>query len=52
MFTHIGDGVIIKTKDILGIFDIKTINSSRENKKLQFEMKERGEVRKFTCSYA
>ena len=41
MFTHIGDGVILKTKNIIGIFDIKTINASRENKRLQFEMKEK-----------
>ena len=41
LFTHIGDGVILKTKNIIGIFDIKTINASRENKRLQFEMKEK-----------
>ena len=41
MFTHIGDGVILKTKDIIGIFDMKTINASRENKRIQFEIKEK-----------
>lgn len=41
LFTHIGDGVIIKTKDIIGVFDMKTINASRENKRIQFEIKEK-----------
>ena len=41
MFTHVGDGVILKTKDIIGIFDMKTINASRENKRIQFEIKEK-----------
>ena len=41
MFTHVGDGVILKSKDIIGIFDVKTINASRENKRIQFEMKEK-----------
>ena len=41
MFTHVGDGVILKNKDIIGVFDMKTINASRENKKIQFEIKEK-----------
>lgn len=41
MFTHIGDGIILKSKDIIGIFDMKTINTSRENKRIQFELKEK-----------
>lgn len=40
MYTHIGDGLIVKTRDVIGIFDIKSIESSRENKRIQFEMKE------------
>ena len=41
MYTHIGDGVILKSKDIIGIFDMKTISASRENKKIQFEIQEK-----------
>ena len=41
MYTHIGDGVIIKSKDIIGIFDMKAIETSRENRKIQFEIKEK-----------
>lgn len=41
LFTHIGDGIILKSKDIIGIFDMKTINTSRENKRIQFELKEK-----------
>ena len=41
MFTHVGDGVILKSKDIIGIFDMKTINASRENLRIQFELKEK-----------
>ncbi len=40
MYTHIGDSLIVKTRDVIGIFDIKSIESSRENKRIQFEMKE------------
>ena len=41
MYTHIGDGVILKSKDIIGIFDMRTIESSRENKRIQFEIQEK-----------
>lgn len=40
MYTHIGNGMIIKNKDIIAIFDMKTIQSSRENKRIQFKIKE------------
>lgn len=40
MYTHIGDSLIVKTRDVIGVFDIKSIESSRENKRIQFEMKE------------
>ena len=38
MYTHIGNNLILKNKDIIGIFDKKTIDSSRENKRIQFQM--------------
>ena len=41
MYTHVGDGIILKSKDIIGVFDMKTINASRENKRIQFNLKER-----------
>ena len=41
MYTHVGDGIILKNKGIIGIFDIKTIYASRENKRIQFNIKER-----------
>lgn len=40
MYTHIGDNLIIKNRDVIGIFDVKSIEASRENKRVQFEMKE------------
>ncbi len=40
MYTHIGNNLILKNKDIIGIFDKKTIDSSRENKRIQFQMKD------------
>lgn len=40
MYTHIGDNLIIKNRDVIGIFDVKSIEASRENKRIQFEMKE------------
>lgn len=39
MYTHIGDDKIVKTKDVIAIFDIKTIEQSKQNKRIQFEMK-------------
>ncbi|MBQ9315049.1 MAG: DUF370 domain-containing protein [Clostridia bacterium] len=39
MYTHVGNGMILKNKDVIGIFDMKTIQSSRENKRIQFELK-------------
>lgn len=36
MYVHIGNGKMIKEKDIIGIFDEKTIEASRENKRIQF----------------
>ncbi len=41
LYTHIGNGVILKSKDIIGIFDTKTIEASRENKRIQFNLKEK-----------
>ncbi len=40
MYTHIGNSLILKNKDIIGIFDKKTIDASRENKRIQFQMKD------------
>lgn len=42
MYTHIGNGIIIKDKDVIGIFDMKTINSSKENKRIQYVLKQKG----------
>lgn len=41
MYTHVGNGVILKSKEIIGIFDMKTIEASRENKRIQFNLKEK-----------
>ena len=41
MYTHVGDGIILKSKEIIGIFDVKAINASRQNKRIQFNMKEK-----------
>ena len=41
LYTHVGDGVILKSKDIIGLFDMKAIESSRENKRIQFEIQEK-----------
>lgn len=41
MYTHVGNGVILKSKEIIGIFDIRTIEASRENKRIQFNIKEK-----------
>lgn len=32
MFLHIGENNLIKSKDIIGIFDINSLRSSSENK--------------------
>ncbi len=32
MFLHIGENNLIKSKDIIGIFDINSLKSSSENK--------------------
>ena len=40
MYTHIGNSLILKNKEIIGIFDTKTIEASRENKRIQFQMKD------------
>ena len=40
MYTHIGNNLILKNKDIIGVFNKKTIDSSRENKRIQFQMKD------------
>ena len=46
MYTHIGNGILLKTKDVIAIFDMKTIQSSRENKRIQFKIKENNLVGK------
>lgn len=38
MYTHIGNGIILKTKDIIGIFDINTIQTSRDNKRILIDI--------------
>ncbi len=38
MYTHIGNGNILKTKDIIGVFDIRTIEASRNNKRICYEL--------------
>ncbi len=32
MFLHIGENNLIKSKDVIGIFDIKSLKSSSDNK--------------------
>lgn len=34
MYTHIGNGTMIKNKDVIGVFDIKVLQVSRENKRM------------------
>lgn len=41
MYTHIGNGVVLKNKDIIGIFNMETIQNSRNNLRIQHELKER-----------
>lgn len=41
MYTHIGNGTIIKNKDVIGVFDMKTIQSSRNNLRIQHHLKEK-----------
>ena len=41
MYTHIGNGNIIKNKNVIGIFDMKTIEASRNNLRIQHKLKER-----------
>ena len=41
MYTHIGNGNIIKNKNVIGIFDIKTIEASRNNLRIQYKLKEK-----------
>lgn len=39
MYTHIGNGIILKNKEIIGVFDRKTIEFSKENKRIQFDIR-------------
>lgn len=41
MYTHIGNGNIIKNKNVIGIFDMKTIEASRNNLRIQYKLKEK-----------
>ena len=34
MYTHIGNGKIVKNENIIGIFNIDTLKVSRENRKI------------------
>jgi len=34
-----GNGMVLKNKEIIGIFDAKTIQASRENRKIIWEVK-------------
>ena len=43
MYTHIGNGNIIKNKDVIGVFDWETIQSSRNNLRIQFQFKEKNQ---------
>ena len=38
MYTHIGNGIILKNKEVIGIFNIKTMQNSRENKRMLLEI--------------
>ena len=40
MYTHIGNGNIVKTKDVIGIFNRETIEASRNNLRIQFYLKQ------------
>lgn len=40
MYTHIGNGNVLKNKNVIGIFDIKTIEASRNNLRIQHKLKE------------
>ena len=44
MYLHIGNGKIIKTEDIIGIFDLDTATVSRETKKYIAEKEREGAV--------
>ena len=44
MYLHIGNGKIIKTEDIIGIFDLDTSTVAGETKKYIAEREKRGEV--------
>ena len=44
MYLHIGNGKILKTENIIGIFDLDTATVSRETKKYISEKEKAGEV--------
>ena len=43
MYTRIENGNLVKDKDIIGIFDVKTLSESRENKRILHQMKKKKE---------
>ena len=38
MYTSFGDGIILKNKDIIAIFDVGTIKASNQNRRLKYIM--------------
>ena len=44
MYLHIGNGKILKTENIIGIFDLDTATISKETKKYISEKEKAGEV--------
>ena len=41
MYTHIGNGMIVKNKDVIGVFDWKTIQESKQNKRIQYQLQQK-----------
>ena len=38
MYTHIGNGKVLKNKEIIGIFNVKTLQPSRDNKRMMITL--------------
>ena len=51
MFLHIGKDVIIKNKDIIGIFNLEYIKNTKEYKAMYNDLKEKNDILNVSDEY-